>query len=121
VYDSRSAQPAFGRLNPGESRVVLVADGRDVATGAVTVPGLVPASATAIMYNVTVTGTLGPGFLEVAPASAADVSSSTINWTESGTTIANASMVAIADQRVRVFCSPSASTDFLIDVVGYFA
>lgn len=122
VYDSRMAGGVAGRLEPGQARVVSVADGRDVVTGAVTVPGLVPDGATAIMYNLTVDQTVGPGYLQVTPGDETAVTASTINWTQSDTSLANSSMVGIsADRRVRVYCAPSASTHFIIDVLGYYA
>jgi len=122
VYDSRQAQPAFGRLGPGESRVISVADGRSTVTGAVTVSGLVPPGATAIMYNLTVADTDGAGFLNVSPASVSEVAASTINWTLTGTTLANSSMVGLSDDRlIRVTCPAAASTHFIIDVLGYYA
>lgn len=120
VYDSRLS--GGSRLEPGQARVVSVADGRDVVTGVVTVPGLVPEGATAIMYNLTVDQTVGPGYLQVTPAGETAVTASTINWTQSGTSLANSTMVGIStDRQVRVYCAPSASTHFIIDVLGYYA
>ncbi len=122
VYDSRQPEPSPGRLGPGATRVISVATGRSIATGAATVADLVPAGATAIMFNVTATGTEGPGFLTVSPASVTDVAASTINWTESNVTIANSSMVGLSgDRLIRVTCAPTASTDFAIDVIGYYS
>jgi len=52
----------------------------------------------------------------------ADVAASTINWTESNVTIANSSMVGLSgDRLIRVTCAPTASTDFAIDVIGYYS
>lgn len=122
VYDSRLAVAPSGRLEPDQARVVSVADGRDVVTGAVTVPGLVPDGATAIVYNLTVDQTVGPGYLQVTPGAETGITASTINWTESGTSLANTSMVGIgADRLIRVYCAPSASTHFIVDVLGYYA
>ncbi len=122
IYDSRVGTPSFGRLEPGQARVISVADGRNLDTGVVTVPDLVPAGATAIMYTVTVTQTVGPGYLQVTPAAATGITASTINWTEDDTTIANSSMVGLSDDRlIRVFCPPTASTHFIVDVLGYYA
>jgi hypothetical protein len=68
VYDSRAGAPLpTGVLLGGANRLVSVADGRDNA-GTVTVPGLVPAGATAVTANVTVTGTTsGFGYLAINP------------------------------------------------------
>ena len=122
IYDSRRPEPQFGRLQPGESRVISVAEGRSVASGAVTVPDLVVFGATAVVFNITVTETVGPGFLLVAPASSTGETASTINWTDDGTTIANSSMVGLSgDRQIRVTCAPSASTHVIIDILGYHA
>ncbi|MBI4882420.1 MAG: hypothetical protein HY826_00020, partial [Actinobacteria bacterium] len=56
VYDSRAPLPTPGILNTGQNRLVSVADGRD-NNGTVTTPNLVPAGATAVAANITVTGT----------------------------------------------------------------
>jgi len=120
VYDSRAAQPSPGALAAGSSRVVSVADGRDLDTGAVTRAGLVPEDATAITYNLTITATVGSGFVAVAPGSATTFGASAINWSTSGTTIANAGLVQLdLDRQVKVFAEVGA-TDFVIDVTGYY-
>ncbi|HUF98281.1 MAG TPA: hypothetical protein VMM60_09130, partial [Ilumatobacter sp.] len=105
-----------------EGRVISVADGRSIETGGVTVPGLVPPGATAVMFNLTVTDTIGPGYLNVSPGLVTEVAASTINWTETGTSLANSSMVGLSDDRlIRVWCAPSASTHFIVDILGYYA
>ena len=122
VYDSRVPAPAPGRLEAGEARVISVADGRNVENGAVSVPGLVPDGATAIMYTLTVDQTGGPGYLQVTPGDETALTASTINWTEPNTSLANSSMVGLADDRtIRVFCSPTSSTHFIVDVLGYYS
>jgi hypothetical protein len=120
VYDSRSPLPSQGVLAGGSSRVVSVADGRDLVSGAVDSPGLVPEGATAITYNLTVVSTVGAGFVSVAPGSAPTFGASSINWTSSGTTIANAGVVRLdLDRQIKVFCQ-GGTTNFIIDVTGYY-
>ena len=103
-----TAEPIYG----GENVVV------DVVAGA---PGTVPADATAIAYNLTIFGTTGRGFLALAPGSQATLpATSTINWTAAQTTIANATQGAVSDGRVKVFASGTGSTNFVLDVVGYY-
>ena len=63
--------------------------------GAVTVPNLVPAGATGVSYNITISNTAGQGFLTVNPGGNTTVSSSTINWFTSAEIAANASVVGI--------------------------
>ena len=120
VYDSRVAQPGPGPLAPGTTRTISVRDGRDLTTGAVTVAGVVPAGATAIAYNLVVTGTVGQGFLSVNPGGNTTVSASSINWSASGQSIANGLVVKLsADRTVTVICG-GGTTDVLIDVLGYY-
>ena len=123
VYDSRVPNPLPGLLGGGQQRRLSVREGRDLTTGTVTEGGLVPVEATAVSYNVTITRTVGNGFLTVAPGDAAVAKASTINWTESGQTIANAGIVQIdGDGAVTVFVGEgSGVTDFIIDVTGYYA
>jgi len=121
VYDSRQPRPARGPLVGGQSRTILVADGRAIAGGAVTVPSLVPAGATGIAYNLTVVNTVNQGFLAVNPGTNTSVTASAINWFASGMTVANASVVGIdAGRRMTVIAGGFGSTDFLVDVVGYY-
>jgi len=117
VYDSRKGG---GLLAPNTSRVVSVKDGLD-ETGAVSTPNVVPAGATAIAYNVTVTGTTAANFLSVTPGDAAFALASTINF-PGRIDLANASVVGLdANRQVKVFCGDQAgSTHVVIDVVGYY-
>ena len=120
VYDSRQAQPQFGPLGAGQSRVISVADGRDPNGGAVTDADIVPDGATAIAYNLTVTDTVGAGFLSVTPGDAATFKASTINWASSGLVLANAGLVKLDSSRqIKVF-GGTGSTDFIIDITGYY-
>ena len=121
AFDSRQAQPDPGALASGSSRVVSVADGRNPTTGAVTRAGLVPDGATAITYNLTIDRTVGSGFLALAPGSASSSDASSINWTSGGTIVANAGVVKLdLNRQIKVFCSGGGSTDFIIDVTGYY-
>jgi hypothetical protein len=119
VYDSRQPQPFFGPLAAGQNRTVSVADGRNVNGGAITEPDIVPEGATAITYNLTVSGTVGAGFLAIAPGDATTFKASAINWASSGLVLANAGLVKLDDNRqIKVFCG-TGSTDFIIDTTGY--
>ncbi len=121
VYDSRTPAPLPGRLNGGESRVISVANARDVDGGAVTIADFVPADAAAIMFNLTVVNTSGSGFLGVTPVSTISVNSSTVNWIGEGNVAANSSIVGLVGGRdIRVHCGGFGSTDFAVDVLGYY-
>ena len=124
VYDSRLVMTptANGPLEGGQSRVIPVADRRNVTTGEVNAVNVVPAGATAVAYNVTVTQTSGGGFAYVAPGDAIEVSASTINWADGNTAaIANAAVVKLdGSRRLKVFVGGGASTQFIIDITGYY-
>ena len=119
VYDSRFDD---GPLASGFNREVSVADAIDVSTGVVSLLNVVPAGATAIYFNVSITETLGAGFVLVAPGTAAIATASTINWSTAGQTLANASLTTLdTDRNVRVFVGGAGSTHFIIDITGYTA
>jgi hypothetical protein len=119
VHDSRLAG---GPLAHGQSSVVSVANAINPWTGTVTVPDFVPPGATAIAYNLTVTNTVGSGYVQIAPGDAGGVTASSINWTASGQTIANGLVVRLdAARRIKLFeAGPGSSTDVIVDVVGYY-
>lgn len=122
VYDSRfnMAPDANGVLASGANRTVSVANGRNAA-GAVDVPDLVPTSATAIAYTLTIADTVGSGFLSINPGGDTDVKASAINWTAPGQALANTGVVQLATNRtITAICGGGGATAFLIDVVGYY-
>ncbi len=86
----------------------------------------IPSDAVAVTYNLTVTETVGGGFAAIYPADIAWPGTSAINWTTSGTTVANAGTIAIGDfagavGAVEVFVEPAgSSTHYLIDITGYY-
>ncbi|MEZ5145257.1 MAG: hypothetical protein R2726_22505 [Acidimicrobiales bacterium] len=81
--------------------------------------GGVPAGATAVTLNVTVTGTTAASFLTLWPKGATQPTASNLNWV-AGQTIPNAVTVKVGtDGKVNVF-NPSGSANVIIDVVGYY-
>ncbi len=120
VYDSRSPAPSPGQLAGGANRLVSVADKRNLGTGAVDTANVVPAGATAIAVNVTVANTAGGGFLAVNAGSDTVVAGSAINWTASGQAIANGIIVPVNASREVTVIAGGGSTDFILDVSGYF-
>jgi hypothetical protein len=121
VYDSRAAAPSPGLLATGANRLVSVADGRD-NNGTVTTANLVPAGATAVAGNITVTGTTGGfGYLAINPGGNTVEGASTINWFGAGQTIANGVTLTLNTTRqLTVICNGGGSTHFLIDIAGYY-
>ncbi len=124
VYDSRknNAPTPNGPISTGQQRVIPVKDGRDVDTNAVTEVDIVPAGATAIVYNLTIVDMVGGGFLSVAPGDTASLGASTINWGPSTDgALANSSTVKLDGNRQLKVFGGGGSTDFIIDVLGYHA
>ncbi|MEO5902217.1 MAG: hypothetical protein ABIR68_19095 [Ilumatobacteraceae bacterium] len=126
VYDSRLVLPATpAKLAFKENRVVSIADARNETTGAVTTANVVPAGATAVVANLTITETEGDlgGFLSVVPGDATALSGSSINWSGPNQNIANGLTAKIsADRKLNVFCGgvPTSKTHFVIDISGYY-
>jgi hypothetical protein len=117
VYDSRAGQPPAnvvkGVLPSGGDRDV---DVKNNASG-------VPATARAVVGNVTVTNTSNGGFVDIRPAGTAWAGTSTVNFSGTGQTVANAFTATLgpnATVTVRCGGATAASTDFIIDVIGYY-
>lgn len=121
VYDSRLALPEPGKMVPGGSRVISIKDGRNQSTGAVTLADAVPAGATAIAFNLTITETEASGYLSAVPGDAATESGSVINWFGNNQDLANGLIGKVDGSRqLKVFGGGGGKTHFVIDVSGYF-
>ena len=121
VYDSRCAQPSPGPLSSGGIRLLSVAAQRNITNGAVTNPNFIPANATAVFANVAVVNTVDSGYLTINPGGVTTVSASTINWGTSNQTQSNGVSLTLDNARqVTVIAGGPGSTDFLIDVFGYW-
>jgi hypothetical protein len=118
VYDSRQAE---GALAKGQTRTISVANQIASAGGATNV---VLAGARAISYNVTATATVGPfGYLTIVPGGGSVSGPSSINWDRADATLANGLQVGLDSSRqITVGCEgvDGVSTQFIIDVVGYY-
>jgi sugar lactone lactonase YvrE len=95
-----------------------IADG---ATRTLTIGGLcnVPVGATAIALNVTAVAPAAAGFASLYPSNVAWPGNSTINY-RAGKTRANNAIVAVAPDGTINLRNVGATTDFIIDVTGYF-
>ncbi len=110
-----------GIFAPGTNRVISIADGHDLATGAVTLANAVPAGATAITYNLTAADPVGgSNFLAITAGDATSFAASALNY--NGTNIANGGTAPIAaDRTVKIWNgAPPASTHVVIDITGYY-
>jgi hypothetical protein len=122
VYDSRAgAPPPQGPLPSGQNRTISVADRRD-GSGTSIQSDFVPPGTIAVFANITVTGTSGTGYLSVNPGGNTAADSSVINWSTNGQTIANGVALRIdtATRTLTVVTGGPGSTDFLIDITGYW-
>jgi outer membrane protein assembly factor BamB len=107
LLDMRSAG---GPLGPGRSRNL-------------TVTGLAPrapAGATAVVINVTVTGTTAASFLTAYPSGNARPLASNLNWTR-GRTVANLVEVPVGTGGAVTFYNQAGSTNVVADLEGYFS
>ena len=77
-----------------------------------------PSNATAVVLNVTVTGTQGSGYVTVYPCDASQPTASNLNYT-AGKTIPNAVVTKLSATGT-VCLYTLAATDMIVDVTGYF-
>ncbi|NND73877.1 MAG: hypothetical protein HKN44_02620 [Ilumatobacter sp.] len=116
VYDSRLSG---GALAAGANRVISVANGIDIDTGAVIKPDLVPSGARAILFNLAVVNTVGSGFIAATPGDAGTFGAATINWFASDQTLNNGSFAKLDTSRqIRVWAG-GGNADFVFDITGY--
>jgi subtilisin family serine protease len=116
AFDSRAAE--VGYAETGGGRTTKLVNNEDVA---ITVAGLggVPADATGVVMNVTVTEPAAGGFLTVYPAGAARPLASNLNW-GTAQTVANLVVGSVGTAgQVRLFVS-GGPTHVIVDVIGWF-
>jgi LPXTG-site transpeptidase (sortase) family protein len=101
VFDTRSSRSPFGA---GDARTVDLAP-------------VVPATAWAVVLNLTVTTTPSPGFFTVWPGGERP-NTSNLNVATSGDTVANQVIVPMRNGAVNVFSQSGG--DVIVDVDGYF-
>lgn len=116
VYDSRpGAEPELpydGRIATGEVRTIGLLDSGTEEF---------PENIDGVMINLTVTGTLGWGFLTVFSfAVATTPNASSINWFANGMTVANHVVSAVDLAQLKVACGGGGSTHFIVDVIGVY-
>lgn len=107
--DTREPGPLTGKILGGQTRTLSLK------------PEL-PAGAVAAVLNVTVTETVGGGFLVLYPANAAQPPTASINWSEANQTIGNSSTVVVSPARaVKITCgaTPGGRTHVVVDLIGY--
>jgi hypothetical protein len=80
----------------------------------------IPSGAGAVSLNVTVTNTLGPGFILIYPQGGTQPLVSTVNYV-AGQTIANAAVVPLGSGGGVSFIAGVSGTDLVVDTNGYYA
>jgi hypothetical protein len=115
AYDSRD----FGPVLSAGTAVDVAAD--------VPSSGSVPPGSSAVVWNLTATGTARRGFMRGWPAGAPEPVTSSLNWTGQGNTVANGAIIRPSDNgvlRLRVSAGPGVGpvplTHVVVDVFGYF-
>lgn len=104
AFDSRTSG---GPLPYGQSRNV------DLAAA-------VPTGAGAVAYTLTAFDTVGSGHLSVGLPGQPKPPTSTINWFASGQRLANSTVATLDDARQLTVFGGGTSTNFTVDVLGYF-
>lgn len=115
VFDSRDPASVLGgnRLASGQSVAITV-------SGAYLDDDL----ATAVFANITVTGTVGFGYLVVRPEDLSGTQplpeTSNVNWSASGQTLANLTFCGVGGEHaIEVHCDGGGSTHVICDIQGY--
>ena len=117
VYDSRPGNPpvAIGPKTP-------IAPGQERTLDATVNSSGVPTSALGILANLTVVNTEGSGYLAVFKNGITWPGTSNLNWFADSQIVANSATTAVANSGLfQVRGGGVGGTDFLVDVVGYFA
>ena len=109
AYDSRSLGTLVGLLQPGVPVTVNCSFGSAV----------VPTDATAVICNLTVTGTEAAGYITAwGPGSRPGTSA--INWSAPGLTLANGSTLACDVGATLHFVAGGGGTHLIVDITGYY-
>ena len=116
VFDSRPNSapnlPTDGVISAGQTRrIELLASGTEQFIEDID----------GVMINLTVTQTVGSGFLSVYSAALTTAPTvSSINWSATGQTVANLTVSACQLAALKVTCGGTGSTHFIIDVLGVY-
>jgi len=131
VLDTRINVGLGGRFADGQNRLLDVTGTIPIvlASGAAGTGAPVPDGATAVVANVTAVFPTSAGFVAVRPGTATgEPTTSNLNFTTGGVVVPNSVTVAVPTSgphagEVGLFfrgTSPTATTDLLVDVVGYY-
>jgi hypothetical protein len=114
IYDSRVGQlPSTGPKTPITTGTTVNLDVTNNASG-------VPATASAVLGNLTVTNS-GNGFLTVYATGATPPATSNINLVPGVTLANNFTSKVGTGNKIAVTCGGPGPTDFIVDLFGYYA
>jgi len=116
AYDSRTGG---GKLQAGETRTIPLTMGKDAAG---TSRLAVPPGASAALVTLTITQTVGAGYVTLYSAALGEVpATSSINWSSPEQILSVSTPVAIDGQGQVKITGGVAATNVVIDVVGYIS
>jgi hypothetical protein len=118
LYDSRTPHiggtTRNGKLNSGENRPISI--GIDNSDQVIELP---VTSVRAALINLTITETVGSGFLAVGnPGPDGIRTTSNINWSASNQTLANLAITTLFESNLTVFAGGGGSTNFIVDLMA---
>jgi hypothetical protein len=113
AYDSRDGD---GPLALNTSRTISLLSGKD---GSGVTQLAVPPGATGALVTLTATDTTGPGFLKIYSAASPLPATSNLNFTTANENVAVGTTTAIDAQSRVIVTDGAASTQFVVDVIGY--
>ena len=97
-----------------------MANSIDLTTGAIVTNNVVPSGAYAITYNLTASDCTNQGFLAIY-GKGGTFKASALNWFTTGEVVANGGVVTLGgDRQVTVQAGGGGTTNFLIDITGYY-
>jgi hypothetical protein len=118
LYDSRTLHiggtTRNGPISGGQDRPISI--GIDNNDQVIELPA---ADVRAAMINLTITETVGAGYLAVGnPGPDGVPTTSNINWSASSQTLANLAVVTLFEGNLTVFAGGGGSTQFIVDLMG---
>ena len=122
VFDSRIARFG-GPVTHSSPRTIDLKDAINPASGAVTQTNAIPPGVKAVSYNLTVTTTVGPGNIDLLPGASTTITSSSINWSGSGVTVANGGIIGLiagVHERQVTLVLSGTSANAIVDITGYY-
>lgn len=116
IVDSRTNMGTVGAWASNENRFVTIAQASNNP--------VVPAGATYALVNITATSTLAtgftPGFATIYNGNGTPPATSTLNYPTVGTATNNHAIVPLNYGAFRIFNASGGSTNFIVDVEGYY-